>query len=60
VQNFINNDSEVGERNQLMLKGVVSNLLCLLNLISEQSPQEPNPLYRLGRIPQQMATPSEQ
>jgi hypothetical protein len=29
-------------------------------LISEQSPHEPNPLYRLGRIPQQMATPSEQ
>jgi hypothetical protein len=29
-------------------------------LISEQSPQEPNPLYRLGRIPKQMATPSEQ
>jgi hypothetical protein len=29
-------------------------------VIDEQSPQEPNPLYRLGRIPQQMATPSEQ
>jgi hypothetical protein len=29
-------------------------------LISKQFPQEPNPLYILGRIPQQMATPSEQ
>jgi hypothetical protein len=28
-------------------------------LINEQSPQEPNPLYTLGRIPQQLATPSE-
>jgi hypothetical protein len=28
-------------------------------LINEQSPQEPNPLYTLGRIPQQLSTLSE-
>jgi hypothetical protein len=56
---------EIGlvQDNQQMLKGNVSNLYCahkLLLLLNEQSPQKPNPLYILGRIPQQIATPSEQ
>jgi hypothetical protein len=46
------------------LQGVTVSLFIsyssLSAFINEQSPQEPNTLYILGRIPQQMATPTEQ
>jgi hypothetical protein len=32
----------------------------IVESVHEQSPQEPNVLYTLGRIPQQVATPDEQ
>jgi hypothetical protein len=44
----------------MILKSPIFHRKPMAEFINEQSPQEPTPLYTLGHIPQQMATPDEQ